>query len=88
MKYNEGDTITIRRGKHRAKTATVLAVDATDLTYAVRTQDGALDVINAENVKDEQEAAYTVTQIRETITTQLDLADATVDALLEALAKA
>lgn len=63
MRFEQGDEITIMRGKHKGQTARVLAVDESNDAYGVQFADGSFAPINAVNVKVPDEATITASQL-------------------------
>lgn len=48
--FTENESVTIKRGKHRTKRATVLSISGDQIAVKLD-EDGALIVVNAENLK-------------------------------------
>jgi hypothetical protein len=59
--FKAGDGVTIKRGKHAGKTASVLDVSPTE--YSIKYADGGFGVVNHDNVKDRVEPTITATQL-------------------------
>jgi hypothetical protein len=63
-----GDQITISRGNKRGQTGKVVDVDATKQEYAVRLDQGGLQVVSFASVKAPVEKTYTETEVRALLT--------------------
>jgi ribosomal protein L24 len=74
--YKTGDSISIMRGIHRGKTATVLDVDTANEQYAVKLTDGGLVVVNFVNVREPQEVSITATALGAVLDAYPDLPEA------------